>query len=227
MDRRVSVLYAYAAALALCVGWGLLVLRPNLLDVSAVALALSVPVGLAIGVLAGRCDRAIIRRANRRTVRRRATRGGSGERRAGGPGPRRVRTTAVQVGGQSLDKRRSLGLHRIRQPTPEEREIGLGEVVSVGALEELVYRGVLVSACFLLPGSGYVALALVGLVVAFALPHVWFGWTHVAAKLPLSALAMGSVLALGTVVPAVVAHVLFNVRVRQELRVGTYTAPGA
>jgi hypothetical protein len=81
---------------------------------------------------------------------------------------------------------------------------------------------VLVSLCFLLPEPWLVALALAGTLAAFATSHVWFGWTHVLAKLPLGALALICVLAVGNVVPAVIAHVVFNLRIWSEIRAGAY-----
>jgi hypothetical protein len=47
--------------------------------------------------------------------------------------------------------------------------------------------------------------------VLFALVHIPFGLVEVFSKLPLSILALATVLMLGTVVPAMLAHVLFNV----------------
>jgi hypothetical protein len=223
VGRGVSILYVYAAALAGCVAWGLVVLEPDpVTSASPIACALSMPIGLAIGHLAGRCDRAVIRHVNRRTIRHPVDHR-QGSRRPPRVTGRPVRAVPVSISG-SLAQRRSAGLHRVRPPRPEDQVPGRGEVVAVAALEELVYRGVLVSACFLLPGSMYVALALAGLIVAFALPHVWFGWAHVLAKLPLSALTMAAALSLSTVLPAVIGHIVFNIRVRQDMRAGAYGA---
>ena len=89
-------------------------------------------------------------------------------------------------------------------------------MAAVAVLEELIYRGFLVRSAFLLPALPLAAGAIVGIVLIFALAHLQFGWEHVMAKLPLSALAMVAVVLLGTVLPAVVAHVLFNVKLARE-----------
>jgi uncharacterized membrane protein len=44
----------------------------------------------------------------------------------------------------------------------------------------------------------------------FAVSHVFFGWGQVLSKLPLAALCTIAVLVTGTVLPAVIGHVIFN-----------------
>jgi hypothetical protein len=95
---------------------------------------------------------------------------------------------------------------------------GLVQLATIGALEELDYRGALVGACFLVPSTALRTAALAASVAAFALSHIWFGWPHVAAKVPLGVLTMAAALVAGSVVPAVVAHVVFNVAVARALR---------
>jgi Type II CAAX prenyl endopeptidase Rce1-like len=109
-------------------------------------------------------------------------------------------------------------------PPLDPRAFPLWGDVSVGALEELIYRGFLVQAALLL-AAPYAAPVLAATAAAYALSHIWFGWRHVAAKLPLSLLALGSTLALGTVLPALVAHVYFNARVWSDIHDRTALIP--
>jgi hypothetical protein len=81
-----------------------------------------------------------------------------------------------------------------------------------------MYRNVLVNASFLLGSWLAVAAGLCGTLALFAVAHVRFGWLHVVAKLPLGALALATVLALGTVVAAAAAHVVFNLLVWRDQR---------
>jgi membrane protease YdiL (CAAX protease family) len=99
----------------------------------------------------------------------------------------------------------------------DPRQFPLGTVLAVAAAEEAFYRGVLLRAA-LLP-AGWVGPALaVATVVAFALGHVTFGWPHVLAKAPLGVGAAVATVVLGSVLPALVAHVWFNLSVWRDLR---------
>jgi membrane protease YdiL (CAAX protease family) len=86
----------------------------------------------------------------------------------------------------------------------------LALLVIVAALEEVLFRGVLVDLCLALDQSWLTAACLAGTVIVFAASHVYWGWSQVFAKGLLGVFALISVLSLGTVVAAVVAHVLFN-----------------
>jgi Type II CAAX prenyl endopeptidase Rce1-like len=220
--RRIRVLHVYCGALVVAILLGALVVDLSpLFSGSPTAFALAVPVGFVAGAVAGWWDREVVRIANRRVLRR----------------PRRLLTGAPATevaaarprpcgaGFGTAFRRRSLGAHRDRssfRPSFRSTEFGLGAVVAVAVCEELAYRGVLVRISFAAPSTGLVAVALVATVAFFALTHVWFGWTHVVAKLPLGALALVAVLVVGNVLPAVVAHVVFNLRIWNEMRAGVY-----
>lgn len=185
---RVRPLAVYCGVLAAVAAWGALVLGvAGLFDASALALLLSLPVGLAIEVAASAWDRGLLRRLHRRRL-------------------------GTRVRGREQARERLRGI------SFDPSDYPLWGAIGIAALEELIYRGFFVEACLLLDG-GWQALALAGTVIAFALTHLRFGgWAQVAAKLPLGALALAGVLALGTVLPAVVAHVAFNVRIWRDLR---------
>jgi hypothetical protein len=184
-------LQVHAAVATVIVLWGVMVLDPMpVLGNSVGMLLLAFPVGLAVGIVARLADRAILRRLTRWQLIRR-------------PSPR---------SGNMSHRPQVSNL-----PTSERRaEFKVAWLVVVAVLEELIYRGFLVRTAFLLPAPLLVAGAIVGIVLIFALAHLQFGWEHVMAKLPLSALAMGTVLFLGSVLPAVVAHALFNVKLARE-----------
>lgn len=95
---------------------------------------------------------------------------------------------------------------------------------SVGVLEELVFRGVLLQLCLGFASWTAIGIALTAMVLMFALSHVWYGVEHVIAKLPLSVVTTVLVLAMGTVWPAVVTHVIFNVEILRKRRLAV--APG-
>ncbi|MFI0220374.1 CPBP family intramembrane glutamic endopeptidase [Streptomyces lydicus] len=90
-----------------------------------------------------------------------------------------------------------------------ETRVGLGVLLAGAVLEEAVFRGVLGRMALDAPDAA--GTALTGLAVAaFCLSHLPFGWPQVIAKLPLSLLAMSTVLLTGGIAAAVVGHVLFN-----------------
>jgi hypothetical protein len=215
--RSFRVLDGYAGWLALAVGLGVLVLGAGPVlgrgDVSSLALGLLV--GCAAGIAARWCDRAIMRASSRRRVRT-----GSPARVARTPRGGMPRTTpapgALLLGG---------GPGRVggspRPPMPanaqDPRQFPLVTVVVIAVLEEAFYRGVLLRSA-LGASSWWADLLLVGgTLLAFSLSHVYFGWAHVLAKTPLGVMALVSVLTVGSLLPAVTAHVLFNVSVWRDL----------
>src|SRR5207244_772413 len=151
--------------------------------------------GLATGMAARWCDRTITRRLTRQRMNHKERIRTSWDRR-GTSDTRFALTSAGHfISGQPA-RRRLIGRHRDgpkSRPAITVQEFDLVTVVLAATLEELVYRGFLVSACWLLPVVTLQIAALVGLVLMFALSHVWFGWVHVLAKLPLGALTMLSV----------------------------------
>jgi membrane protease YdiL (CAAX protease family) len=230
--RGARVLDAYAAVLLLALVPGIAVLGPAAVfgTPGPLGLALALPLGLAAGIAARRFDRTVIRRAARRAAARRASvRAGTG--RAGGVrnGAGRAGAADGPVGAGRVTPTAGallLGGGARREPPAQRgtsadyldpRQFPLGTVLAVAAAEEVFYRGVLLRAA-LLP-AGWVAPALaVATVVAFALAHVTFGWPHVLAKAPLGVLAAVLVLALGSVLPALAAHLWFNLSVWRDIR---------
>ncbi|MGH8905167.1 MAG: CPBP family intramembrane glutamic endopeptidase [Egibacteraceae bacterium] len=94
---------------------------------------------------------------------------------------------------------------------------GLFGLASGGALEELSYRGFIAQICLQAPSVLLRAAALVATTAVFALSHVWFGWAHVAGKAALGIIALGLALSFQSVVPAMVAHVIFNTLAWRDL----------
>jgi len=214
--RSVSVFAVYCALLAataLCgaVTVGVADLAPG----SVLAWVASVPVGVAAGAAALRCDRAVMQRARRR-------RRGRAVRDAGPGRPRRLDAPRVAAPAWSGRRgaRRSVGTHRFTRDLRFEGDAATtstGVMAAVAVLEELIFRGFLLVVCLRLP-DGLTALAILGLVTAFALSHIWFGWPQVVAKLPLGVIATACVLVVGGVVVAVVTHVVFNLKITARLQ---------
>jgi membrane protease YdiL (CAAX protease family) len=181
--RRPRFLLVYVGVMAAIAAVALVVLElPSVTGGSPVALSLAFPVGMTIGFLAIRWD-ALVRRTARARARRDARK-------------RAVRVesrpAAAAPGGEQPGSVSTLAL-----------------LLAVAILEEVLFRGVLVDLALSLSSPAAVA-CVAGTLAAFALSHVYWGWSEVASKGMLGALALVSVLALGTVVPAVVAHAVLN-----------------
>ncbi len=87
----------------------------------------------------------------------------------------------------------------------------LALLLAVAALEEILYRGVLVDLSLELPVAA-AAACIAATVVAFAAAHVYWGWIEMVAKLPLGLVALLASLPFRVVLGAIAAHVLFNTR---------------
>jgi MFS family permease len=185
----------YVATMTLVAVLALLLLRlPSLTRISWAALAVSVPVGLAAGGLAICCDSTTWRLLRRRKRNRGRLQGPRISRNLSSPGA---------AGSDWL------------APAPFGREASpvslLSLLIAVAALEEVLFRGVLVDLILVLSSPALVVVFLTLTVVCFALSHLYWGWGEVLAKSSLGALALVSVLALRTIAPAIIAHVLFNI----------------
>jgi len=92
-------------------------------------------------------------------------------------------------------------------------EFGFWAGALVAIMEETIHRGFIVNFCFLITNDILIFTALVVSVLIFSLSHIWFGWHHVLSKLPLGALCTLSVVFIGSIVPAILAHMIFNFKV--------------
>jgi len=219
--RGVPFLVVHCFVLGLISGWGFMIIDPrHILGTSPSGWVLALPVGIGSGAIAVWSDRAIIRHLSRRHL----VRGQRFSRRSPGIDRNRFReahgVVRVRPVSATTQPAKSHSINpRGRNYLPGSGEVlqsGLSSIVVVAILEELLFRGLLVQACFLLPTDLLIAAALSMSVVMFALSHVSFGWPHVIGKLPLGAIAIIGVLTLGTILPAIIAHVLFNVRVWRD-----------
>lgn len=208
--RPAGVLDLYAIVLSLAVIAGVTALGagPVLGRWSPMVVGLGLVVGCAVGAGSRWSDRAIVRMLARRAAAEGRMPGGGLD----GPPGRVSRTTpadgALLLGGGT--RRRTPVQRRLPISTVDPAQFPLVTVGAVAVLEEAFYRGVLLQAA-LLPGGKLAQMCLVVLAVAaFSLAHVFFGWQHVLAKTPLGIGATASVLLVGSLVPAIVAHVWFN-----------------
>lgn len=80
----------------------------------------------------------------------------------------------------------------------------------VAFAEELLYRGVLLTAALELPAAADVA-AIILLSITFALVHISFGWSQILAKVPLATVTLAVTALSGTLAAAIVIHCYFNI----------------
>ncbi|MEV6239795.1 type II CAAX endopeptidase family protein [Lentzea sp. NPDC051838] len=200
---RVSTVTVYLAVLGVLSASGVWLLGPSVWwRGDLLGLLFAVPAGVLMAVLTWYADTTLVRRLVK-------------------PKPRPVRTTTgrarpigMAAGGKPEPRRTNQWRDSDRDAATR---IGVGSLVTGAVLEEVVYRGVLVRIAFETPVWSAVVL-LVLAVFAFALSHLPFGWPQAVAKLPLSVLAMVVTLATGTLLAAVIGHVLFNLKVWQRYR---------
>lgn len=233
VHSRISFWNVYAAVMLIVVASGFLLVDPaRIFGASPLGWVLAAPVGLSMGWAACRADRAVRRRARRRWLNPRrngpaAAPGRTGEVNWG----LRVRVTRASA-PDAGPRRRPISLYKDQRAVAAglvQGPLGLWSLIAVAALEEVIYRGLLVQVCWLIPNQALAALALAGTVAMFALTHVLFGWEQVLAKLPLGSLALLATLITGSVLAAVVAHVIVNVtiwRQRQQATVVLSASPG-
>jgi membrane protease YdiL (CAAX protease family) len=200
---------AHLLAMCAVIVWACIFLNPvTMFQTSLMKGMLSIQAGIVLGWAVIRVDRWIVRFIARRSLSN-GTRETVGQRRS--RIERRPGWTVRPVGstgGPSDRKNTSWSARRSDRSAKPLSSVWV--LVAIGVLEEIIFRGFLVEACFMIPSRAWMVLALIGSVLVFALAHVQFGWAQVFAKLPLGALTIASVLALGTVIPAILIHAIFN-----------------
>jgi len=213
---RPSVSGVYCAALLFASVWGLLVLgNDRLMPQSAPNILLSAGLGVLGGALAVKADRWIIRTCTRRSLHDPQSRSKYHSPAARIDSLIGPRSTVPIYSSMTLSERRRLSTPRQGRRTSHQdldyRDTRVIVVIVAAALEEVVYRGLMVKLCFLfLLNLRILIPLLIGTTVLFALSHVWFGWPNVFAKWPLGAIALTITLVVGNIAPAILAHVWFN-----------------
>jgi hypothetical protein len=213
-QRRVSFPIVYCLILFVIVLWGVPVTKLEPFDhVSIGAVVVGLPVGLSAGLGLWSLDALILRAIAQRKTNR-------PDRRVRPPmGPSRQREFEASFTEYSVTEltsegtRRRAGYLRIQ----ENRELvlsgwrwGLVSSAIVAVLEEAVHRGLLLGVAKSLETEWMFILSCLLLTLAFSFSHVWFGLAQVAAKTPLSIFALAVTLFFGSVLPAMAAHVVFN-----------------
>ncbi|MFL6137297.1 MAG: CPBP family intramembrane glutamic endopeptidase [Frankiaceae bacterium] len=220
-----AFLVAYATTLALVVAWAVPLVAPGaIVGDGPGRWVVGVLLGLPIGVAASRADRGLLRRLTQRhddrlpAVRRSAAghRGAQHGAYHGGSGGYEVRSTGWASSGGAVATRARPAPGPAVTALPADA-LAVGLVLLVGAIEELVFRGYLAQLSLRL-SAPVAALALAGTVLFFGLLHASFDWRHAVAKTPLGGLALLGALGTGTVLCAVVTHLVFNVGVLAESR---------
>jgi Type II CAAX prenyl endopeptidase Rce1-like len=215
----------YLCVLMLVNVWGFVVVDDvTLLPHGRAAALVAIMAGAAAGWLARQSDRKIVRYTLQRSTSLRSAAAAGQKmvelqsRHSEHTGPR---TTTVLAG--QVRNRRKLAPQRLAEGW-EGWRLAIGEappglfgLTAGGALEELSYRGFIVQICLQAPSVPLRAAALVVTTAAFALSHVWFGWAHVAGKAALGIIALGLVMTFQSVIPAIVAHIIFNASTWRDL----------
>jgi membrane protease YdiL (CAAX protease family) len=222
--RGVSFAAVHCSVLAVICAAGTTVVSPAaLLPRSLERAAFSLAAGAAAGWLSVRADRAVVRFLSRRELLRgrRVTEhaAGASRRRFAHDVSTTLRPVTMAVRGSGVS-RRTVGLIRSEAVRPYSGggPVLLAAFLVSGALEEVVFRGLLLQLVLRLHHVAAVAAAVAGLAAMFALGHIFFGWAHVLAKTPLSILTTIVTLALGSVLAAIAAHVVFNLAAALEAR---------
>jgi membrane protease YdiL (CAAX protease family) len=195
------------------------VLGPSALSAGTPWAALmAVPVGVACAAGVIVVDSAIVRRLARPA----AVRAGYPAA-VDGPGTTAPRPAGLATASQSFRQRR-IGLDRASNgfaPTAADLRVRLGWLLGVAALEEAVFRGVLLRLALLVPVAPLRWAAVLGTAAVFAFSHLFFGWTHVLAKAPLAVATTTTALVTGGIGAAVVTHTLFNGYVWRRARLAS------
>ncbi|MDF0602556.1 CPBP family intramembrane metalloprotease [Psychromarinibacter sp. C21-152] len=172
----------------------------------AVRSAVALGAGAAAGWAAFRLDLALGRRWRQRPAPRRAPA-------AEEPRIRAIRARPLPTrGGRAAVARRGGSVTRFGEAGRGAR-FRLWHLIVLAAEEEVIFRGFLVTLALSLPHPALNVAALIVTTAAFCVSHLTYGWRHAAGKVPLAVLALGLVLATGTVLGAVAVHVVFNLLV--------------
>lgn len=224
-DRwRPDIWHLYGVILGIIALCGLLVVDARtLFGGSTPMLVGAAALGIAAGWAASWLDRLILRWLARRDIGAKRNTPRSGV--AGRPSTiasGAVRVTRYVVGspkgpieGRSWSSRPDM---QMRSRSLLKPRIDLPTTIAIAALEEILFRGFLIQLSLMLPTQALIAAGIASSVALFSCNHIWHGWAHVAAKTPLGVFAAMTVLITETLVPAIIAHVLFNTRVWADQR---------
>lgn len=91
-------------------------------------------------------------------------------------------------------------------------------IVTVGALEEVIYRGILTALCLALLNYNASLICLFFITLLFALSHINFGSIHVLTKFILGSVCLLSFFITQTIVTPIFVHVMFNTLVVMKYR---------
>jgi membrane protease YdiL (CAAX protease family) len=212
------LVYVVVMGLVLCIAlWSL---RLGFVTEHSISASIwGAPTGVTAGVAAVWGDRMVKRYVWRRRPGHRRVRRSSQTRAQVGPGSLRPLPIPESFALAPTGRRPTASpIRRVSTLTAPLRLLAL--LVSAAVLEETLFRGVLVELALGVHPWPVAAISVAVTAALFALMHIPFGLVEVLSKLPLSILALATVLALGTVVPAMLAHVLFNVWMWRAAAIG-------
>jgi len=205
-----SSTYAWVLCVTIVLGSRVTDLRA-LLATGPLRAAAAGSLGCALGWIAFVIDRAINRRVQRRSLRQRQQ---AASQRSQNREARVLRALAA-AGTAGAGER---GAQQRALAAESSRGIGLTGLLAIAALEEAVFRGVLLALALSIAPAVLAWCALLLVTLVFAVQHVHFGWSHVLGKLPFSLLVtLGTVMS-GTLLLPIAAHVTLNVLVYQYVK---------
>lgn len=118
-------------------------------------------------------------------------------------------------------KRRESGLRRGSNNMTMNNDayhFSLFSLICTALFEELLYRGFLLAMCLRLHQSIFAILATLIVTITFSFSHYNFGRLQVLLKMLFSFCMLASVLVTGNLIPAIFAHVVFNILAWQHLK---------
>ncbi|UUC44016.1 CPBP family intramembrane glutamic endopeptidase [Flavobacterium cerinum] len=130
----------------------------------------------------------------------------------------RVGLQQIMISNANRKKENTIG-NAVTKPKNEEW-ILLFTLVATAVLEEIIFRGILISYAF--SQTYYLLFVIVILsLVSFCSAHIFFGSIHILAKLPLALCCLVSLIVFENLVGAILIHVIFNWRIWLKSEPGT------
>lgn len=204
-------LHTYSIVLAFTGMWGLLIFEAqSIFSSSPIRWVLSSAIGLALGPIAVWSDRAINRFLFRRRKPENAYTNNKSQQLIYNR-QRLIQVKAKRGGGLNQIAKRGTVSSRDTNGSDLEK-MTLWSLLTVAVLEEIIFRGWLITVCFSLPGKIWVAIGIFITLIVFCLSHIQYGWLQVIGKLPLGVVALVPVLITDSVSGAITAHLFFNAK---------------
>ncbi|AVF25571.1 CAAX amino terminal protease self- immunity [Paenibacillus larvae subsp. larvae] len=122
----------------------------------------------------------------------------------------RIRKNVIRL-ADSKESQKRQGIERSQNRSIEEnKKSGLLFLLFIAIMEEIIFRDWLVQLSMEFTGFiSYIFLIWLS-IISFSLLHLRFGWNHVISKTPLAVINLCALFSTGSVISAIIAHMLFN-----------------